>query len=134
VIPLVRPHDDPRWFVPGGGVHEGESVDDALARELDEELGATVVAQEYLGYQSAFDPDNPFGAPETDYHVFFWCRLTLPASFTSAHEIAEVRLVPADEFRSALAWGHDPKSMQLLELALEAESRFAARHQRDARR
>jgi 8-oxo-dGTP pyrophosphatase MutT (NUDIX family) len=125
-IPLVRVHEDDRWFLPGGGVHPGESIADALGRELDEELGAVISASEYLGYQSAHDPENPFGAPQTDYHLFFWCRVAMHESFVSAHEVAEVRFVSPDNFRETLAWGSDPKSAALLDLALRADTRFVS--------
>jgi 8-oxo-dGTP pyrophosphatase MutT (NUDIX family) len=32
------------WFVPGGGVHEGETVEDAARREVHEEVGARLGA------------------------------------------------------------------------------------------
>jgi 8-oxo-dGTP pyrophosphatase MutT (NUDIX family) len=122
-VPLVRAGNDPRWFLPGGGVHPGESAEDALARELDEELGARIVASAYLGYQSAHDPDNPFGAPEVDYHLFYWCAVEIPASFASAHEITEVTVVAPDAFLATLSWSDDPKARILLDLALEADRR-----------
>ncbi len=32
----------PFWFVPGGGAHDGESIEDAARREVYEETGATL--------------------------------------------------------------------------------------------
>jgi 8-oxo-dGTP pyrophosphatase MutT (NUDIX family) len=36
---LVKEEDDPFWSFPGGGVDYGESTEEALVRELSEELG-----------------------------------------------------------------------------------------------
>jgi 8-oxo-dGTP pyrophosphatase MutT (NUDIX family) len=46
---LVRHRYDDGWFLPGGKARKSESDEDALRRELKEELGITFTAQEKLG-------------------------------------------------------------------------------------
>ncbi len=43
-----------RWDFGGGGVEFGESIIDAVHRELSEEYSATVLASEFLGYRDVF--------------------------------------------------------------------------------
>ena len=48
-ILLVRHRYGDGWFLPGGGAHKKESDEDALRRELKEELGMTFTTQERFG-------------------------------------------------------------------------------------
>lgn len=51
---LVRHTYQEHWYLPGGGVKKGEMLIEALKRELQEEVGASVEGTELLGMYSNF--------------------------------------------------------------------------------
>jgi ADP-ribose pyrophosphatase YjhB (NUDIX family) len=59
-IRRTRPGQEPYWVLPGGGVEDGENLENALARELREELAATADIQglvyvlDHGGYRQYF--------------------------------------------------------------------------------
>ena len=88
------------WEFPGGKMEPGESPQQALVREIQEELDATVEVGELI---RTVEWDYP------DFHLTlhcFWCVLTCEALHLNEHEAAawltkdtlfSVRWLPADE-------------------------------------
>ena len=56
--------------LPGGGVEEGESIEEALVREITEETGCTIESYEPLGYVE----ENRFHADYTQLSYYYIVR------------------------------------------------------------
>ena len=78
------------WDLPGGGRHRTESLEQAVRREVREEIGVEVATAELRGV---------YYEPEMDQHHFaFRCRLAQGADpQPSSVEILECRYWPIDE-------------------------------------
>src|SRR3989344_4832586 len=89
LIKEILSSGNPFWIVPGGKVDYGETLEQAVIREIQEEVGLTAKKVEFLIFKEAIFPD--FG-----YHslIFFY----LINSFTGKLKITETDQILAAKF------------------------------------
>ena len=96
---LVRQTYMPGWFIPGGGVKRGETLEEAARREAQEEIGAKMGELSFLGAYTHF------GEHKSDHNTLFLCTdFTLGKKQDS--EIAEACFFSLDALPENLLPGH----------------------------
>jgi len=97
-ILLIRRTDNSYWSIPGGGVEPGESVSQAVVREVREETGMECEVTELVGIYSnpghvaAYDD----GEVRQEFSICFTARLLGGSARTSDESSAVQFVLPAD--------------------------------------
>lgn len=90
------------WFLPGGGLKGGETVEEAARREVREETGAEMGEVRLVGIFTSYEEGF------SGHNILFACE-DFEIVGQPDHEIAETRAVGLDEFPDGLFRGHREK-------------------------
>jgi 8-oxo-dGTP pyrophosphatase MutT (NUDIX family) len=98
-VTLVRQTYMPGWFMPGGGLKRGETLEQAARREAYEETGAE------LGEMTLMGAYTNFKDWKTDHNLVFVCH-DFKVTGKPDKEIAELNSFPLDQLPAGLWRGH----------------------------
>lgn len=102
--------DERVWSLPGGRVERGETIEDSMRREMEEETGLTTRIVRFLYLCEKPDADLPL------LHMTFLLErvsgdIRLPSNEFDANPIHDVRMVPIDDLP---AYGFSDKFMNII--------------------
>lgn len=112
---------DTGFGLPGGTLEAGEQVEDALRREIQEEISARVIASFYLGTQLVEQVDGD----RSGYQSRYWCRIELD-DYVAEKPGIERLLLPPEEFDTGHVFGRNGNLQLFLARAREVERRTRA--------
>lgn len=102
LIRRAKPPFMGRWSIPGGGLHRGERLEAAAAREVTEETGISIRIGGLIGVFEAV----PGGDPEIDRHVVmidYWAEW-LAGAPVAGDDAAAAEFVPLEEAMRRVSW------------------------------
>lgn len=91
------------WGLIGGTIEEGETFEETLKREIQEESNMEVLSQKPIGYQKMIDTrDGSFV-----YQLRYVCEVRPYGPFVSdpADSITEIKLINPTEYKKYFDWG-----------------------------
>ncbi len=102
------------WEIPAGKVDDGETPEQAMARELMEETGSRAESLDYLGY---YFPSN--GSSNQKFHLYLARGVTRVRDIPDTNEVLGLRAWTVSEVRAMLARNeiHDGMSLTALSWA-----------------
>lgn len=89
------------WAPPGGGIEPGETIDEAVIREVREETNMKVLHQELIGYQDIYESDRIVRQTRS------FCIVESHGSFVSDPDgdVTEIKLIDPKDCKQYFDWG-----------------------------
>lgn len=115
---LVRRGHEPavgRWVIPGGGVELGETVEEAVRREIREECGIEIAVGPLATVVDRIDQDES-GRVRYQYVIIDYFADYAAGEVEAGSDVSEARWVDADEIDG---YGLNQVSRDLIRRALE---------------
>lgn len=89
------------WAPPGGGIEPGETIDEAVIREVQEETNMKVLFQKLIGYQDIYEPDRIVRQTRS------FCTVEPHGPFVSDPDgdVTEIKLIEPEDYKRYFDWG-----------------------------
>lgn len=88
------------WTPPGGHIEKGETIEETVVREVQEESNMKVLHQELIGYQDIYEPDRTIRQTRS------FCIVEPYGDFVSdpGEDITEIKLIDPKDFKQYFDW------------------------------
>ena len=98
--------------MPGGGLEEGETLEECIIREIKEETNMKVLELYPLGYDTLTNPENN----ENIYQVRFAAKVEPYGPFVADgalddQDVTEIKLIDPKDYKKYFDWGERSDAM-----------------------
>lgn len=108
------------WTPPGGSIEKGETYEEALIREVQEESNMKVLYQELIGYQDIYEPDRIIRQTRS------FCLVEPYGDFVididTDESVTEMKLIDPIDYKKYFDWGEIGD--RIMQRALEMKDKY----------
>ena len=106
------------WTPPGGGIEQGESVEEAVTREVKEETNMKVLHQEIIGYQDIYEPEKIIRQTRS------FCIVEPYGDFIADPDcdITKIELIDPQDYKKYFDW--NAIGDRIMQRAIELKKKF----------